>query len=805
MAGVLCVNPVFAAGNVDDEILPLPKALQDVLVDASAIANINSQDNKQNNKAQEEQVPQNPDNFNFDNTAQDGDFSLDDASTVLEDTTNTQLYRKVFTFDKLGAKKGLVINAGQKTAGIDFTLPVDKVVTSARLALVISQTEAMEGRTGHLEVKLNGEDLGSLPLVSVEPTDYELEIPGELLSQDNSISFEVEDDDEFVCMIEYNGKHAITIDAKSNLQVEGNTLELGEDLSLFPLPFLDTYDNAKSEITYVFSKNLAKEELRAASMLSSYLGIKAAHRGVKFNVAFDTMPQSHAIIFGRPGQIIAGMELPKNEGIYIKANPYQPLYKDLIIVAHDRKSFLNAVSTITSGKDVQGQYMGIHNTALRKSKAYDAPYWVNTSEKIFLKDLVNDPNALVSRGYWHDSIKIPFRAAPDLYQFYEGNSSLNIAYEFPFEKSLDEAKSGLTVALNGQFIDKLSVNKKGLLENVWRFFGGDAHQDHRNLMVTPNMIYGSNLLEMYFDLRLKPNAPCSVLQDKNIRSVIDEKSYLDLTQAKHFAKMPNLSFFAGAAFPFTRYADLNKTVIVLPKKPTNIEIATLFDFMARTGNTTGALVYNPIFYFESEVDQNKDKFEGKDVLVIATLNQGNLVKTILQDSAFDLSDTELTIYDYGLFSIKGGFFKGLERLLSGDTRDENVKANRYLRTQSAWRGYISTVSPFDNDQIAVLITATSDDELDRLADDISKESIQRAIKGDIALITGEDKVNSFSVGDSIYTGDVSTIFKILDYASRHVVWLCFIAFFILTLLSYITCKYLQARAQRRLDEGDGNI
>ena len=53
----------------------------------------------------------------------------------------------------------------------------------------------MEGRTGHLEVKLNGEDLGSLPLVSVEPTDYELEIPGELLSQDNSISFEVEDDD----------------------------------------------------------------------------------------------------------------------------------------------------------------------------------------------------------------------------------------------------------------------------------------------------------------------------------------------------------------------------------------------------------------------------------------------------------------------------------------------------------------------------------------------------------------------------------------------------------------------------------
>lgn len=85
--------------------------------------------------------------------------------------------------------------------------------------------------------------------------------------------------------------------------------------------------------------------------------------------------------------------------------------------------------------------------------------------------------------------------------------------------------------------------------------GGDAREDKRHVQISPSMIYGDNNLELYFDLRLKPNTPCSVISDPNVKSVIDESSYIDLSKTRHFARLPNLSYFVGASFPFTRYSD----------------------------------------------------------------------------------------------------------------------------------------------------------------------------------------------------------------------------------------------------------
>lgn len=60
--------------------------------------------------------------------------------------------------------------------------------------------------------------------------------------------------------------------------------------------------------------------------------------------------------------------------------------------------------------------------------------------------------------------------------------------------------------------------------------GGDAREDKRHVQISPSMIYGDNNLELYFDLRLKPNTPCSVISDPNVKSVIDESSYIDLSK-----------------------------------------------------------------------------------------------------------------------------------------------------------------------------------------------------------------------------------------------------------------------------------
>lgn len=701
----------------------------------------------------------------------------------------------------MGSPKGIEIYPGQKSAGISFTLPIDKVITSARLDLYVSMTEAMQGNTNHIDVKVNGQALGSLPVAKTEITNYELDIPAEYLAQENSLTLEMTDE-EFVCKIDYSGKQKILIDPESYLSVNGYNLELGSDLSLFPLPFFDKFNSAQTLINFVLPKNTSTDILYGPLMLASYFGTIADYRTVKFNVSSDTLPQDNSIVFAHPGQTVAGIDMPKKGGIYIKDNPYSRPYKNIFIVAKNKSDFIKAVySLVKANLSTATDYLKIKDDKPELREAYDAPNWITSNKKVLLSSLLKNNQSLVTHGYTHGPLNLSFKAAPDLYQLYEDSGDLYVAYEFPLDKNIDENESGLNLLLSGAFLDKLPVNKKGLLENIWRLSGGDAREDKRHVQISPSMIYGDNNLELYFDLRLKPNTPCSVISDPNVKSVIDESSYIDLSKTRHFARLPNLSYFVGASFPFTRYSDFSHTVVLLPDNPTAVELNTLMNMVARAGNSTGAMVsYEQVVIGSDLFTKEPGFFEDKDLLVISNLSHKDYLSKLFDGSAFIFNGNELNIYDYGLISFRGGFFRGLRRFLSGDFRAENLDANRYVRTSMAWRGFLSFLSPFDSDKIAVVVTATDDEELDKLTDDLSNSKVNREVRGDITLISGLNKVMSFNVGDYIFSGNVSTSFKILTFAGEHVIWLCISSFIVLILLSYIISKYLQRRSRARLLE-----
>lgn len=710
-------------------------------------------------------------------------------------------YASKITLTNMGSPKGIEIYPGQKSAGISFTLPIDKVITSARLDLYVSMTEAMQGNTNHIDVKVNGQALGSLPVAKTEITNYELDIPAEYLAQENSLTLEMTDE-EFVCKIDYSGKQKILIDPESYLSVNGYNLELGSDLSLFPLPFFDKFNSAQTLINFVLPKNTSTDILYGPLMLASYFGTIADYRTVKFNVSSDTLPQDNSIVFAHPGQTVAGIDMPKKEGIYIKDHPYSRPYKNIFIVAKNKSAFIKAVySLVKANLSTATDYLKIKDDKPELREAYDAPNWITSNKKVLLSSLLKNNQSLVTHGYTHGPLNLSFKAAPDLYQLYEDSGDLYVAYEFPLDKNIDENESGLNMLLSGAFLDKLPVNKKGLLENIWRLSGGDAREDKRHVQISPSMIYGDNNLELYFDLRLKPNTPCSVISDPNVKSVIDESSYIDLSKTRHFARLPNLSYFVGASFPFTRYSDFSHTVVLLPDNPTAVELNTLMNMVARAGNSTGSMVsYEQVVIGSDLFTKEPGFFEDKDLLVISNLSHKDYLSKLFDGSAFIFNGNELNIYDYGLISFRGGFFRGLRRFLSGDFRAENLDANRYVRTSMAWRGFLSFLSPFDSDKIAVVVTATDDEELDKLTDDLSNSKVNREVRGDITLISGLNKVMSFNVGDYIFSGNVSTSFKILTFAGEHVIWLCISSFIVLILLSYIISKYLQRRSRARLLE-----
>lgn len=756
----------------------LPQALQDILLDAAGQA-----------------------------SHQDADaaplFPHDDAAAYVR--SDVIPYNSTLTVEAMGHKKGITINAGQKESGVTFNVPLDKVIVSAKLGLYVTLSDKQAEKGLQLDVKLNGQPLGTLPLNSSEITNYELSIPAEFLAQENALTFESADE-EFNCRVDYTGNYRVILSPESFIAFEGYDLELGTDLSIFPLPFFDNFDPKKRTINMVVPKDLSPDILKGAAMMASYFGIESSYKGIDFKVSYDSLPETHVMIFAHPGQQVAGIAMPSENGVYIKDHPYKTGYKALFVIGSDDESFINAVATLTDGNiDAGTDSLKPRPHEFAPRKPYDAPYWIPTDRKVYLDELLHPGQSLVTYGYWHDPVDLTFKAAPDLYQLYDGQGDLFLSYEFPLDRNLDEMDSGLNIALSGNFIEKYPVNKRGLLENIWRLSGGDTRDDKRHIQIDPKQIYGDNNLEIYFDLRLKPSTACSVLRDPNVKSVVDDSSYLDLSNTKHFARMPNLTYFVGSSFPFSRYADLMHTTVVLPLDPSEAELKTLMDLAARSGDDTGVMTLNEEICLGSEVfSQSPDLLADKDFLVIATLPHRELIEGILDDSPFYFNGGDLNVYDYGVFSTRGGMFKALQRLFSGDFRPENTDANRYVRTSRAWRGFMSFLSPFNNDHVAVVVTATDDTELTRLSTDLASEGISRNIGGDLTVISGDSKVVKYNVGDYVYAGNVSTVFKIITFAGEHVFWLCLTSFITLIILSFIICNLLRRRARLRL-QNDGNV
>ncbi len=65
---------------------------------------------------------------------------------------------------QMGQQQGIILSGGQLQSGIVFTLPGDEVITNAHLNLSLRVSQALAARNTSLQLMLNGQPLGTLPL-----------------------------------------------------------------------------------------------------------------------------------------------------------------------------------------------------------------------------------------------------------------------------------------------------------------------------------------------------------------------------------------------------------------------------------------------------------------------------------------------------------------------------------------------------------------------------------------------------------------------------------------------------------------
>ena len=724
-----------------------------------------------------------------------GETSGDSAVAGIAPTVVSSL-----TFAQMGMPKGVQLSGGQLLGGASFTLPGDQVVTSAQLRLDVKVTPEMAARNATLELMLNGQSLGSVPLGAEEDdiSHYQLDVPGQLMVSSNNLSFRINDGDAQQCMRDLTNRYGVTILPESRFSWEGQQLDVGDDLSHFPRPFFDNMQMTPASISISFPEKMSSEEISAAALVSSWFGIQTDYRGIAFNALRNKLPEKHGIVIGHPGEQVGELTLPQTSKplLRIVDNPNNAVYKLLLIVGSDDSALRAAAWRLTRGDfAAQSGSLEVAAQTIPLSKPYDAPRWITTDRPVKISELLRKDQSMTVSGVWHEPLRVAFRAAPDLYLWDGESIPLQISYRFPSESWINEQRSQLSVTLNSTFLRNLPMIKQGILESLWRRLGGDARQEKLMIPLEPYLIYGDNQLQLYFNVVPKDNAPCNVLLNNNIKSRIAEDSWIDLSHTRHFSMLPNLSYFVGASFPFSRLADYSQTLLLLPDRPSETEVGTLLNMAARSGTATGTVLgNNRVVMGIPTGGASLEYLRQRDVLAVSGLDQKLFNQSLLDDSPYYVSDSTLSVRPQTLW-------QKAQRWLLGDWNIDALEADRYLSSNSAWRGFISYRSPWNSARVVVVALGSSDEQLGRLNGDLSSARINASIRGDTAIITN-DNVRSFQVAPQFPSGQMPWYQMIIWYANQHSGFLAILALLMTTAIGLALTAMFKQHARRRLNPGE---
>lgn len=283
------------------------------------------------------------------------------ASGVADTVPLTPIVGGDLNLMQMGMPDGIILSGGQNQGGASFTLPSDQVVTHAQLMLDVKVSPEMASRNATLQLMLNGQPLGTLPLGAdgEEISHYQLDIPAALMVSSNNLSFKINDGDAMQCRLDIHDTSRVTILPASHFSWESQQLNISNDLGHFPRPFFDSMQMTPADIAIAYPEKPTADIFSAAALVSSWLGIQADYRGIAFDALRDRLPEKHGIIIGHPGDRVGGLTLPQTDRplLRIVENPGNPAYKLLLIVGQNDAALRMAAWRLTRGfRPADGQH-----------------------------------------------------------------------------------------------------------------------------------------------------------------------------------------------------------------------------------------------------------------------------------------------------------------------------------------------------------------------------------------------------------------------------------------------------------------
>ncbi|MFM5880983.1 cellulose biosynthesis cyclic di-GMP-binding regulatory protein BcsB [Aeromonas sanarellii] len=533
------------------------------------------------------------------------------------------------SFEQMASAPGTLSLRGNAPDGqADFTVRRDEVVTRATLDLDFTPSPSLLPLISQVKVYLNDELMGVTALTKEqmgERTHARIELDPRYAKDFNRIKVSFVGHYQKVCENPASDTLWLNVNRDSKLSLQLQTLPVRNELSFFPMPFLDVRDNGKLILPMVFSGAVPLEQQQAAAVLASWFGTRAQWRGQHFPVLINRLPDRNGVIFAtndaRP-DFLADYPEVKGPTIDMISSPDNPYVKLLLILGRDQQDLLTAVSGLARGEVLlRGQSVRVDEVKpLAPRQPYDAPNWVRLDRKMRFDELTEYPGQLQATGRRLWPMSLTLRLPPDLYLLGESGIRTELKYHHSALTLRDGSR--LDVAVNGQFMKSFPLEPgevKGerlLTLPLWFADDGDATALRMPGLKTTqanNLSFSFEYAQQY--MGGTEDGRCDLVMPPAHQVRIDDASTIDFTGYRHFIEMPNLRAFSYGGFPFSRMADLADSQVVMPVRPHPEQITTLLDTLGAIGAETGY----PALSLRVLNDWEQARTADLDTLLIGTL------------------------------------------------------------------------------------------------------------------------------------------------------------------------------------------
>jgi hypothetical protein len=278
-----------------------------------------------------------------------------------------------------------------------------------------------------------------------------------------------------------------------------------------------------------------------------------------------------------------------------------------------------------------------------------------------------------------------------------------------------------------------------------------------------------------------------------LHAAIDPTSSIDLTGFYHYVAMPNMAAYANSGFPFTKFADLAQTTVILPNDTTAPDVELYLTAVGRMGASSGFAGTR----FKLLRAADWEKARGTDILLVTHADSDGLLARWGHDlpALIEKGTRSIRPLDRVLGSVMD-FFS-----IDSELRLATPEGRAILEGKGPLAAMTGLQSPLDSDRTVVVLTATDAPTLQVIAKALTDPGKVQAMRGDLSLMRA-DAVESFRINPVYYVGDLPWWRRLWFALHGHPILLATVGIVSGLILSLLVFLGLRTMARRRLNQGE---